>query len=175
MLISCSQSSPCTLTTKVAANNKPSERLSRESIVRVHILPFLGYEDLYDQFNVDEPWNSENNMALVDQMPEMYASPDVTDPSRTVLLVPTAAGTAFEGSTGRSMLDFTDGTSNTILIIQAPPESAVIWTQPVDYTGDGSDLPDNVRVALADGATRDVPAGAIQAMLTRNGGEAVKP
>ena len=36
---------------------------------------------------------------------------------------------------------------------------------------DGSDLPDNVRVAMADGATRDVPTASIPAMLTRNGGE----
>lgn len=141
---------------------------------RVHILPFLGYQDLYEQFKLDEPWNSEHNMALADQMPEIYGSPDVSAPARTVLLAPTGTAAAFENAAGRSMREFTDGTSNTILILQAPPESAVIWTQPVDYSGDGSDLPENIRVAMADGSPRDVTATSIQPMLTRNGGEIVE-
>src|SRR5262249_51036019 len=46
---------------------------------RVRILPFLGQteEKLYKQFNLDEPWNSDHNRALISQMPERYHSPGI--------------------------------------------------------------------------------------------------
>ena len=42
---------------------------------RVHILPYLGQDALYKQFKLDEPWDSANNIRLLNQMPAVYASP----------------------------------------------------------------------------------------------------
>src|SRR5579872_2651094 len=41
---------------------------------RVAILPYLGKEEakLYSQFNLDEPWNSDNNRKLVEKMPKLF-------------------------------------------------------------------------------------------------------
>ena len=45
---------------------------------RVQILPFLGRSEqqLYDQFHLDEPWDSEHNLKLVEQMPEIFEDPN---------------------------------------------------------------------------------------------------
>ena len=39
---------------------------------RVLILPYLDEKELYDRYNLDEPWNGPNNRQLADQMPEAY-------------------------------------------------------------------------------------------------------
>jgi Protein of unknown function (DUF1559) len=42
---------------------------------RVLLLPFLGHAKLYQQFRLDEPWDSSTNQALLPQMPSEYAPP----------------------------------------------------------------------------------------------------
>ena len=42
---------------------------------RVAILPDLGERELYEQFHLDEPWNSPHNLVLVGRMPKVYAHP----------------------------------------------------------------------------------------------------
>jgi hypothetical protein len=40
---------------------------------RVALLPFLGEDELYRQFKLDEPWDSPHNRALLKKIPEVYA------------------------------------------------------------------------------------------------------
>jgi uncharacterized protein DUF1559 len=42
---------------------------------RVHILPYMGEQALYQQFKLDEPWDSAANIRLLNQMPLTYAAP----------------------------------------------------------------------------------------------------
>ena len=42
---------------------------------RVAILPFLGFDALFNQFHLNEAWNSPNNLPLLQQMPDIYRSP----------------------------------------------------------------------------------------------------
>ncbi len=42
---------------------------------RVQILPFLDQKALYDEFHVDEPWDSPHNKALISRMPAVYSCP----------------------------------------------------------------------------------------------------
>ena len=58
------------------------------------------------------------------------------EPGKTTYLVPTADGTAFGGKEGLTIANITDGTSNTIMIVEAAPEKAVIWTKPDDLKVD---------------------------------------
>ena len=44
---------------------------------RVHLLPYLEHENLYKEFHLDEPWDSEHNKKLIDQMPAIYHRPRV--------------------------------------------------------------------------------------------------
>ena len=100
---------------------------------RVKLLPFLSQEDLYKQFHLDEPWDSEHNLPLVKQMPDCYASPGADKSAgKTVFLVPTGKETIFSGTEGTPARQISDGLDGTILIVVADAEHAVPWTRPED-------------------------------------------
>src|SRR5262249_15119582 len=42
---------------------------------RVLILPYIEQQPLYQQFHLNEPWDSPHNMALLSQMPKTYQHP----------------------------------------------------------------------------------------------------
>ncbi|HEY7329165.1 MAG TPA: sigma-70 family RNA polymerase sigma factor [Gemmataceae bacterium] len=44
---------------------------------RVELLPFLGENDLYNEFKRDEPWDSPHNRKLITKMPAVFAPPGV--------------------------------------------------------------------------------------------------
>jgi hypothetical protein len=131
---------------------------------RVHILPYIGQEKLYKEFHLDEPWDSEHNKKLIEKMPAAFRGPShkLSVQGKTVYLAPVGKDTAFTGTSGRRMpQEFTDGTSNTILLVQADDAHAVEWTRPEDLKID-LDKPDaglgrragGYMVALADGSAR---------------------
>lgn len=107
---------------------------------RVEILPFLGEESLHRRFNLDEPWDSPNNIQLLECMPAVYFAPPMPTlappPHTTFFQVFVGPGTAFES--GRKLNfpgpgrrnDFPDGLSTTILIAEGG--NPVLWTKPED-------------------------------------------
>ena len=132
---------------------------------RVAILPFLDAESLYKEFRLDEPWDSEHNRKLIEKIPAVLASPALGDERRakglTSYLAPLTrqppavalpeedkaklAGKGkdemvFDLAPGAKIQQITDGTSNTLFILEANPKSAVIWTKPDDLVMDPSDL-----------------------------------
>jgi hypothetical protein len=42
---------------------------------RVLLLPYLDEQELYQQFQLDEPWDSPHNLQLLPRMPGFYAPP----------------------------------------------------------------------------------------------------
>jgi prepilin-type processing-associated H-X9-DG protein len=157
---------------------------------RVAILPFLEQNELYKQFHLDEPWDSPHNKALVEKMPKSYACP--SDPTGNakkgmttyrVFLGPKAA---FEGSAGQKLNTFTDGTSNTILMVES--KDAVPWTKPDELpfdpeadqppAGPGSHHPGGYQALFADGSVKflktTLDTKTLRALITRNGGEVIK-
>src|SRR5262249_46626675 len=44
---------------------------------RVAILPYVEANDLYKQFHLDEPWDSDHNKKLIPKMPKFYVLPGV--------------------------------------------------------------------------------------------------
>ncbi len=130
---------------------------------RVHLLPFLDQAPLYNQFHFDEAWDSEHNKTLIAQMPALFKSPDVTDEGKTAFHVFTGENTLFHGEEGLSIRNVTDGTSNTILAVQAGSDTAEIWTKPggleVDFSAPKKALGDlkkdeRILVLVADGSVR---------------------
>lgn len=107
---------------------------------RVHILPFIEQQNLYDQFKLDEPWDSPHNLALLERMPEIYRGTNSqAPPGYTVYLgvtgkdapfgMPSRTGQASAAS-GYRFADFVDGSSNTIMGLEVSDELAVPWTKP---------------------------------------------
>lgn len=104
---------------------------------RVHVLIYVEGKNLYDQFHLDEPWDSEHNSKLIERMPAIYRSPtsNVADEGKTVYLAVTGPDTAFEN--GRKILhDVPDGATNTIMLVEVSDRRAVIWTKPDDWEFD---------------------------------------
>ncbi len=55
---------------------------------RVHLLPFLGYQSLYERFNLNESWDSANNLPLLDEMPDLFRDASLTGASHTTRFLP---------------------------------------------------------------------------------------
>ncbi|WP_298869032.1 DUF1559 domain-containing protein, partial [uncultured Gimesia sp.] len=142
---------------------------------RVHMLPFLGQAELYKQFNLKESWDSPQNSALLEKMPAIYQCDGVAQPGYTSIMTFSGKGTPFTGGQGPRLRNFTDGSSNTILFVQAGANKAVPWTQPVDLPLDagnpisslGQSASGSFPCALADGSLRSIPAG-IPAQTLKN-------
>jgi prepilin-type processing-associated H-X9-DG protein len=103
----------------------------------VLILPFIEENALYKQFHLDEPWDSDHNRKLIAKMPSEYANPvldaKLTAAGMTNYLVPVGPDTLFNGEEGTTFATITDGTSNTLMALEADADRAVIWTKPDDY------------------------------------------
>ncbi len=151
---------------------------------RVLILPFLEQQQLYKQFKLDEPWDSPNNIKLLDKMPSVYAEPAPTKAKKneTHYRVFVGNGAAFDSLRGPKIVEFTDGTSNTILVATAA--DPVPWTKPDELSFE----PDKdmkkllgyfygpvTMMGFADGSVRAISEGisktTLNAILTRAGGE----
>lgn len=105
---------------------------------RVHILPYLEQQELYEKFRLDEPWDSEHNRHLQTQMPAVYADPEssltrINSMGKTTYVMPASTGTVGRSEEPISFKDITDGLSNTIMLVEVNPDNAVIWTRPDDW------------------------------------------
>ena len=133
---------------------------------RVLILPYLEQDALYKEFHLDEPWDSEHNRTLIDRMPPTYRCPGGSskraDLGKTTYLTPRGKATIFPGSEGIKIQKITDGTSNTIFVVDAGDDRAVTWTKPDDWDVDPKlDLkgifghhPGGTPFSFADGSVR---------------------
>lgn len=103
---------------------------------RVHLLPFLDEAELFEQFRLDEPWDSPHNLPLLDKMPEIFASRSTEKPGQTTFLAPIGEDTVFGGGETTRFQNITDGLSNTVVLVEVEPALAVPWTAPRDYAFD---------------------------------------
>lgn len=150
---------------------------------RVALLPYVEEGPLFAGFRHNEAWDSPHNMALLTRMPKVYESPYNTAPTgMTYYQVFTGKG-PFGRPNPMRMTSFTDGTANTLLIVEAG--KPVPWTKPDDLFFDGKTLPDlrgpygdGIYVTTADGATRflsrTVPEDVLRKAITPDGGEFVQ-
>lgn len=166
----------------VDANGKPLHSW------RTLILPYLEQSPLYDQIDLNQPWDSPRNAAFATQMPRTYGCP--SDPqtgpgsSLTNYLAVVGPGTAMEGDKPVKFGQVIDGTSNTVLITEARG-AGIHWMEPRDMdmnafinAGQGPTThPGGANIAMADGSVRflssSTPPQTRQALATRGGGEMV--
>jgi prepilin-type processing-associated H-X9-DG protein len=153
---------------------------------RVAILPFVEQQALYEQFHLDEPWDSPHNKPLSEMMPSVYVDPSAPlNPGYTVFHA--AVGDEFAiAKNGESRLrDMTDGTSYTILVMEVNRDDAVIWSKPEDVAVDltnplaemGNTHPGGFHVLMADGAVKfiakTINSATLRSLFTKAGGEEV--
>ncbi|HUG89865.1 MAG TPA: DUF1559 domain-containing protein [Planctomycetaceae bacterium] len=142
---------------------------------RVVLLPYLGHEQLYREYRMNEAWDSEHNRRLIEKIPDVYVTP-TSKPlpkGRTSYVAPVSDVTLFPASGPRGIQDCRDGTANTLLLVEADTKHSVPWTKPEDLTFDEADPfkglighRRNSFVAMfADGATAVIP----RPLVTRDG------
>lgn len=150
---------------------------------RVYLLPYLDQQALFEQFRLDQAWDSPHNQRLIAQMPELFRSPGTAAPQ---------GRTTYLGIYGDDMLfipprehggpplgcgigDIRDGTSNTAAIVETNDELAVEWTRPADYEPDRAQphkglvgrRPGGFLAAMADGSVRFISQSIEPASLLR--------
>lgn len=157
---------------------------------RVAILPFLDARNLYNEFHLEEPWDSPHNAALLDRMPDVFALPGSSSPNgMTFYRSFSGSGTLFDpaNADGTSFSQVTDGYW-TLLLVEA--REAVPWTRPdseipfdarTDKAGTalkkeiGGHFPGGANVLLVDGSVtflkESIRGPALRALVTRNGND----
>jgi hypothetical protein len=152
---------------------------------RVKILPFIEEQGLYEQFHLDEPWDSPHNIKLLEQMPAVYEQPNLKlPPGKTVYQAPVGDELMFKTDEATGFRQVTDGLSNTVMVFESSADNAVEWTKPDDVEIDlddpltvMGDIGERFSVLLGDGAVRSIPrtidADTLKKLLTRSGGEVV--
>jgi prepilin-type processing-associated H-X9-DG protein len=151
---------------------------------RVAILPYVeGQKALYDEFHLDEPWDSPHNKTLIPRMPKLYLCPSrpKVEPGTTTYKVFVGNGALFDLTKPTPLAAVTDGTSNTILVVEAV--TPTIWTRPDDIAfdpraratliGAGSYHSGGFNAAFADGSVKflktTIERTIFRALITRSG------
>ena len=159
---------------------------------RVLILPYVESNPLYNQFHVNEPWDSPNNKPLGDHAPAVFRCPSEGNMMEgyTTYKVIVDLHSMFTGKPSGVPFEFvSDGTSNTLAVVEGT--TPVPWSKPDDLSlassepmlGIGSKHPGGSNVSLADGSVQflrnssgnPLSLQVLKALITRDGHEAVPP
>lgn len=153
---------------------------------RVKILPFIEEQELYEQFHLNEPWDSPHNIKLLDQMPAVYTDPSLLlPPGKTVFRAVAGEDRMFKLEGKSRFRDVLDGLSNTLMVVEADKTQAIEWTRPDPFEIDldnvidemGHIHPGGFHVLMGDGAvlfmTHSIDQQLLKGLITSDGGEAI--
>ncbi len=165
----------------IDANGKPLHSW------RTLILPYLEQQALYNTIDLSKPWNHPvNSKAFKTTLPIYRCPASELPPNYTSYLASVGENSCFHPTNPRTFSEFTDGTSNTLMVVEFPNEYAVHWMSPLDadedmivgfaslgklaHTG-------GTQVALADSSVRflsdHIDPQTLLALFTVAGGETV--
>ena len=150
---------------------------------RVHILPYIEQSALYNKFKLDEPWDSPANKPLSQAVVRIYQVPGRPAALPWETYYQTFIGPKgvkehrpwhVEGSSkGPKIQEISDGSSNTIMVVEAG--TAVPWAKPADLPYDGVlPLPKlggpggTFGAAFGDGSVRTFRRGQVPEATMRN-------
>ena len=99
---------------------------------RTTLLPYLERGSLFDLYDESLPWDADKNMLLTDNwdVATTFRTEDHHD-GKTAFKLVVGDGTFFQSNGSRMLDSITDGTANTILLIE-DRANPVYWSQPKD-------------------------------------------
>jgi hypothetical protein len=152
---------------------------------RVAILPYLGRQDLYERYHLDEAWDSPHNKLVIADGAELYNVTRGGSSSGCSYFVLTGPGSAFDPEQPPcSYRDIADGSSRTLCIVEA--KRLTPWTKPEDlnFTADaplpkfGGVFASGFHMAAMDGSVpflpQDTDEATLRALISRDGGEPIE-
>lgn len=143
---------------------------------RVQLLPFVDQSALFEQFHMDESWDSPHNKALIEQMPSTFMAPGgKAEKGKTNYLGFRHENAIFRDAGLIGFRDIKDGTSNTIMVAEVDDDHAVIWSKPEDlkfdekkpHTGLGRLRKGGFLAVFCDGAVQFLPSTITPETLVR--------
>lgn len=131
---------------------------------RTLILPWVEQLDLYNMIDLSKPWDDPANAEAYKTVPSVYRCPSVAlPPGFTSYLGIVGTNACFHPTAPRAFSEMTDGTENTLMVIEVAQEQAVHWMAPQDASEEmvlnfGKDGKLNhtggTQAAFADGSVR---------------------
>ena len=126
---------------------QPIENLPGPNVSwRVMLLPYLEQNALFQHYDRNESWNGSANRLLLQHIPGYYQHLEDLGSESTRIQVFRGEGTPFgpidqtrnpkKRPQGPSLRAIADGSSNTVMMVEAGPDVAVPWTQPKDIAFD---------------------------------------
>ncbi len=158
---------------------------------RTLLLPYIEQSALYDQIDLDKPWDAPENQHFAETVIPAYtcpSDPEMTTPYTNYMVI-VGANAIFDGGPGCAFRDITDGTANTLLVVEVEGQQ-VPWMEPTDLsleqmqmainggaTEPGSHHPGGINAAMADGSVRfiadSIDSNLLKLLITRNDGQPV--
>lgn len=170
---------------------------------RVHALPFLDHPEIYDTYDQAEAWDSDSNAPFANQQiyhltcPSSEAAQDRLGRYFTHYSMVEGAGTIGNEDWSSKFSEMTDGTANTLAVVEAAGLN-IVWTEPRDTQVSDQNLGINLtgptpdespalisawhrgggHVLMADGAAKflshNIDPKVLKALTTVDGGESVE-
>ncbi|QDV27786.1 DUF1559 family PulG-like putative transporter [Aureliella helgolandensis] len=158
---------------------------------RVYLLPYLEQQELFQQFHLNEAWDSPHNKLLLEKIPDIYANNNLllsttsVPKGYTTCVAPVGPKTIFGRPVGVSFSKVIDGLSNTVAIVEVTPAMAVPWTAPQDYPFDPEnplagiriDLQEQWLIGRGDGSSQFLPksldAETVRRLFEMNDGQPI--
>lgn len=107
---------------------------------RVLLLPFLGHDDLYSKYRLDEPWNSPHNIQLANAIPREFVCPCASNSSQgeTHYLAVVDRATAWPEQYSACMSDIFDHFYGwpTVQVMEVFNRPGICWLEPRDLSLD---------------------------------------
>jgi len=101
---------------------------------RTLILPYLEQQPLYDSIDLTKSWDDPVNAEARKILLDCYTCPSTDlEEGMTTYVALVGSDWAFRGETPRSLDEFDDGTSRTLLFVEVDPKRAVHWMSPNDH------------------------------------------
>ncbi len=130
---------------------------------RTLILPFMEQAALYDSIDLSKPWDDPANQMAAQAMVPMYTCPSsASDPTMTNYVAIVDPSSIMSGAQGTSFSAITDGSSNTVMVVEVSASDAVPWMSPNDIDRrsfvngppGGTNHPGGMNVMFADGSVQ---------------------
>lgn len=153
---------------------------------RTLILPFIDQQtnSIYKQIDLTKPWDDPANSRFLDvDLPVFKCPSSITPQGSTTYVVVVDPSGIFEGETATTFGQIRDGTSNTLLVVETDPASAVKWLSPEDTdiqsfvnNQNGTSHPGGGNCAMGDGSVHffssSTDPNTKRSLITKDGGEA---
>ncbi len=100
---------------------------------RTLILPYVDQGELFNKIDLSKAWDDPVNAEAAKTELYVYHCPSAPGPNNhTSYVVIVGANTCFPGAGSKTLSEITDGTANTMMVVEVGSEKSAPWMAPMD-------------------------------------------